>query len=249
MTARSAKLRRMNAIPRKRKLKGLLLALCVYAGHLAAASPQLDAAIKTYYAGKPAEAIAMIEPLAAAGDARAQYVLGNILYTLSSAGRMEAVDAALDWYRSAAKQGSMQASYALGAVYNNRWLESKRDADARLAETHFLRALELGEPRARTALNKLRANLETRGKTTSLRYTNESFSSTRTQSPEPEAAAKPRNPAPGPAAAPKSALDELANFRSSGDTAADVKRLRELVDRLYTPLEAATELGTAPGAN
>ena len=65
----------------------LALLLNLTANSPAMAADVVDDAIKRYYAGYPAEAIEMLRPIASAGDAGAQYLLGNILYTLSSSGK------------------------------------------------------------------------------------------------------------------------------------------------------------------
>jgi hypothetical protein len=48
----------------------------------------MDEAVKRYYAGFPEEAISMIKPLALSGNVDAQYLLGNILYSLSKEGKL-----------------------------------------------------------------------------------------------------------------------------------------------------------------
>jgi hypothetical protein len=199
----------------------LAAALGIHTGALAAASTALDAAVKKYYAGYTAEAIAMIEPLAVAGDADAQYLLGNILYTLSRSAAADAQGDPVKWYRMAAAQDSAQANYALGVIYNNRWLQSKRDEDAGLAQAYLQRALQLGEQKARAALEKLAAYRQQAGKAGSLTYTNESFASG-------------QKPPPKPRGAPQAArlADALAGFERSGDAVADTHRLQELLNRL-----------------
>jgi hypothetical protein len=258
------------------------LALCLAAalglavGNLSAASPALDAAVKKYYAGYPNEAIGMIEPLAISGDVDAQYLLGNILYTLANSGQGNVQGDPVEWYRLAAEQDSPQAAYALGAIYNDRWLQSQRDEDARLARSYFQQALDLGEQKAQAALEKLKSN----PKTASLTYTNESFSSKRPSPPASQPATKQT-----PQAARLS--DVLAGFESSGDPAADARRLQALLNQmsgdgavqggdygpdlvtltqllggfesteqlfsdllnLFDHLEEASKLNTAPGSN
>ena len=210
----------------------VLAVLMLASGASAANSKTLDAAVKQYYAGRPDTAIAMIEPLATAGDADAQYLLGNLLYTLAQANQ-PAGDPA-PWYRRAAAQGSAAAAYALGTLYQNRWLQSRRDDDAEQARAAYQRALELGDGNARAALDKLAAHRRSVADSKSLTYTNDSFSSTRSVEEKPAQPVAQTAPAERHREAPPvTTLDELlANFESSGDPVADAERLKELLGRM-----------------
>ena len=211
----------------------LAAALVLAAGHLSAAANVLDEAIAKYYAGYPNEAIGMLEPLAGAGDADAQYLLGNILYTLAKAGQPGVSGDPARWYKMAAEQGSAPANYALGAIHNNRWLQSHRDADANLAQAYFQRALELGDENARVALEKLAAYRKQRDRAVSLTYSNESFGSKREPAARTQPAPRAAPQAASRAAPPASALaDALAGFQSSGDPAADAEKIKQLLIRL-----------------
>lgn len=122
---------------------------------VAADSQQLDEAVNKYYAGFTDEAIGMIEPLARAGDVDAQYLLGNMLYSLSNTGKLGEVDGSVKWYRMAAAQKSVGANYALGAVFHNRWLKSRADGDAATAIVHYQSAVDLGYEKAQTPLTTI----------------------------------------------------------------------------------------------
>jgi hypothetical protein len=262
-------------------LLALLLAMTLSfaTGSLSAGSTVLDQAVKKYYAGYPDEAIAMIRPLASAGDAEAQYLLGNILFTLSNAGKLKTQEDPARWYRMAAKQDSALAIYALGVIHNNRWLQSHRDEDLRLAESNFQKALDLGVQKAQTALTRLSAHKKDSRTGASLTYSNESFSSKREASSESKAA-----PAAKPASATATRIDKLtdtlAGFERSGDPAADAEMLKQMLSeleedgspdvgtltrllggfestkqllpdllKLFDHLNTASEIDTAPGSN
>jgi hypothetical protein len=194
---------------------------------LAAASPALDAAVNKYYAGHTDKAIAMIRPLAVAGDVDAQYLLGNILYTLSNAGKLETMEDPAGWYRLAADQGSAPANYALGVLHNNRWLQYHREQDLRLAESYLRQALDLGDSNARVALDNLEEYSKDQRATASLTYSNESFSSKREPPPQPQPASvtkpKPRK---------TTLTDTLSEFESSGDPVADAQKLKQMLGQL-----------------
>ena len=221
----------------------LAAVICLFAGNLSAASPELDQAVKKYYAGYPGEAIGMIEPLALGGDVGAQYLLGNLLYTLTQSGQSELQGEPIKWYRLAAEQGSARAAYALGAIYNNRWLQAQGDEDLDLAQSFYRQALDLGDDNARAALDKLAAHKEARGKTTSLTYTNASFASKRQASPDTPTASQPAAAAPVPAPQAATLADMLAGLQGAGDSEIDTQKLRQLMNQL-----AATESTGESGA-
>jgi len=258
------------------------VALWLLAASLSAGSPALDQALKKYYAGYPREAIGMIEPLAVSGNVEAQFLLGNLLYTLAQSGQSEIQGDPVKWYRLAAAQGSARAAYALGAIYNNRWLQARRDEDLYQAESYYRQALDLGGEKARTELDKLTLYKNKAGKTTSLTYTNASFDSKRQSPPQAQ-------PAPQPAAnqAKKTATlgDVLQSLQGIDDSEIDKQKLEALLgqlngteqsdaneaamtmlrqmlggfdttDQMFSSLlklighlEAASELGSAPGSN
>ncbi len=184
-------------------------------------STRLEKAIETYYAGYPGQAIGMIKPLAVSGDVNAQYLLGNILYGLSNAGQYSDVEDPIKWYKMAAEQGSVAANYALGVIYNNRWSNTHQQQDAEQARLFSQKAADQGHEKARELLNKLELPNKSAGKSTSLSYTNSSFSSKQKASEKPPDESKT-----------VAAKDALADFRRSENPVADLVKLRELFNRL-----------------
>ncbi len=197
-------------------------------GPSSAGQADLDRAVERYYAGYPGQAISMLEPLALAGDVEAQYLLGNIVYALALSGLASTGQGPVRWYRMAAEQGSAEASYALGVIYNNRWLE-KRDAhDAQLAEQYYQRAADLGHEPAEALLLKLAARNRANREYDSRIYTNADFAATRTPAPVDEPAASP-------------ARGTLAKFAMTGDPVADASRLQEMLSQLGGSLGLSDE--------
>lgn len=209
----------------------LVVASSLTPGRLLADSTVLDQAVKKYYQGETAEAIAMIRPLASAGDPESQYLLGNILFTLSNAGQLTTGEDPARWYRLAAEQNHAAASYALGIIHNNRWLRSHRDEDLQFAESYLQQASDLGVDEAGTALEKLAGYRNDSLKTTSLTYSNESFSSKQTVDPGIKAAPTAKR-IPATATPSRTLSDTLAGFESSGDLAADAEMLRKILSQL-----------------
>ena len=108
----------------------------------------LNQAIERYYAGESEQAIELIRPLALSGDVEAQMLLGNLVYSLSQAGLDTHGEDPVVWYLLAAEQNSVDAAYALGALFHNRWLESKTAEDAAQAIVYYQQAVDLGSPKA-----------------------------------------------------------------------------------------------------
>lgn len=131
------------------------MAILLVSNTVFASSAVLDNAIQIYYAGLPRQAINLIKPLALSGDVDAQYLLGNILYSLSKSGKLDESDDPVEWYKMAAVQHSPGANYALGAIYHNRWGKSKRKADSAIAIFYYGRAVELGVVDAQAHLSSL----------------------------------------------------------------------------------------------
>ena len=209
----------------------LVLGVALRSGGLAADSATLEAAVNKYYAGQADAAMAMIEPLAAAGDAEAQYLFGNILYTLAQSG--QTTSDPVKWYRLAAAQDSAPANYALGTLLQNRWLQSRLDEDADKAQTYLQRAAELGEPNAQVALDKLAAHRRSLAGSKSLTYTNDSFSSKRVAPENKTPVVKTPPVAERRLSKPVTTLDELlSRFESSGDPVADAQRLKRLLGQM-----------------
>jgi hypothetical protein len=141
---------------KKKASKWLLPLLLIATSSVGATSVELTRAIQLYYAGSPDAAISSIKSLALAGDAEAQLTLGNILYSLSKANKDAEIEDFINWYEMAAAQGSVDANSALGAIYHNRWLESRSKEDAALAISYYEKAIEQGDVKAQGYLSKLR---------------------------------------------------------------------------------------------
>ena len=76
---------------------------------------QFDVAMRAHEAGKYAVALRLLLPLAEAGNAEAQFSLGQLYREGHGVARDDKV--ALKWYRKAARQGDAKAQGALGAMY------------------------------------------------------------------------------------------------------------------------------------
>ena len=137
----------------KRLIPLTLLASC----SVAAATKEINDAVSRYYAGFPEEAISMMKPLAFAGDVDAQYLLGNILYSLSKTGDDKFIDESVKWYKMAAEQNSAAANYALGVISQNKWLNSRNKKDAANAIVYYQKAFDLGYTKAHTHLTRIKS--------------------------------------------------------------------------------------------
>ena len=150
----------------KQILTGLIPVILLVSNTLAAGSAVLDNAIQIYYAGLPRQAINLIKPLALSGDVDAQYLLGNILYSLSTTSQQDESEDPVEWYKMAAVQHSPGANYALGVIYHNRWVESKRGVDSSIAIFYYGRAVELGVVEAQAHLSSLKLKSAAANETT-----------------------------------------------------------------------------------
>lgn len=98
------------------RLPPLILALCAAAAPAFAADP-LSEALSAYARGEYSRAMDLFRPIAHGGNALAQYQLGN-LYALGH--RLPDEDAdrmAAQWYFESARQGNIDAQYALGLLF------------------------------------------------------------------------------------------------------------------------------------
>ncbi len=136
---------------------------------------EIDRAVKKYYAGYPYQAIAMIRPVALSGDAKAQYLLGNILYSLSNSDGFAITEDPVKWYKVAAAQEYPEANYALGTIYQNIWINSDDKTDLGLAISYYEQADKFGHKTAKISLSKLKSMAKSSKKIESLNYTNSSF--------------------------------------------------------------------------
>ncbi len=136
---------------------------------------EIDRAVKKYYAGYPYQAIAMIRPVALSGDAKAQYLLGNILYSLSNSDGFLITEDPVKWYKMAAAQEYPEANYTLGTIYQNIWINSDDKTDLGMAISYYEQADKFGHKTAKISLNKLKPMAKSSKKIESLNYTNSSF--------------------------------------------------------------------------
>ena len=81
------------------------------------AAQDFQKGLAAYNAGDYVTAIQEWTPLAGAGDASAQYVLG-VIYSTGQGVLQDNVEA-VKWYRLAADQGYAQAQFNLGVMYSN----------------------------------------------------------------------------------------------------------------------------------
>ncbi len=217
--------------------KYLLPVLLIVFGPLYASPADLDRAVRKYHAGYPAQAIAILKPLAMQGDMQAQNLLGNIVYGLTQSNPTDTTGDPLKWYQMAATQGSSEASYALGAIYHNRWLQSKREEDGRLAQYYYQQAFDRGYARAEAPLMQMAARNSANRQSSSLKYNNSSFSSKRATPHEPEVAdvtSKQLTP------------DGFADLELTGDPIADAAKLEALLQKI-NELQGGIGLSGADG--
>jgi hypothetical protein len=205
----------------------LLPVLLVIFGQLYASPADLDQATRKYHAGYPAQAIDILKPLAMQGDMQAQNLIGNIVYGLAQSNPTDTTGDTtgdpLKWYLMAATQGSSEASYALGAIYHNRWLQNKREEDGRLAQYYYQQAFDRGYARAEAPLMQMAARNSANRQSSSLKYNNSSFSSKRATPHEPEIAnvtSKQLTP------------DGFADLELTGDPIADAAKLEALLQKI-----------------
>jgi TPR repeat protein len=82
----------------------------------AGADPDYRVGLVAYGRGDYAAALAMWRPLAERGDSAAQLRVGQMLRDRQGV-RWRDFEAAADWFRRAARQGSAEAQYALGRLH------------------------------------------------------------------------------------------------------------------------------------
>lgn len=90
-----------------------LIALALMAG--AAAAQDFAAGMRVHLEKRYGESRRIFEPLAAAGDARAQFMMGTIYE--QGLGVRQDLPAAARWYRKSAEGGNPSAQYNLGVFY------------------------------------------------------------------------------------------------------------------------------------
>ncbi len=139
----------------KMVLKGLIPVTLIASCSVAADTKEIDEAVKRYYDGFPDEAISLLKPLALSGDVNAQYLLGNVLYSLSKTRNFNDIDGPVKWYRMAAGKNSSAANYALGVIYHNKWSKSRDKKEAATAIIYYQKAVELGYKKAQVPLSRI----------------------------------------------------------------------------------------------
>lgn len=127
----------------KKHLVAITIALCLAAN----ASAGFQEGASAYNAKHYARALKEITPLARAGHADSQHLLGLMYYM----GRGVARDyqQALHWHRKAAEQGKADAQYVVGAMF---YTGNAVKPDQRQAVAWFRRAAEKGHAEAQHAL-------------------------------------------------------------------------------------------------
>jgi hypothetical protein len=138
-------------------LKGLISVTLIASCSVAADTKEIDEAVKKYYAGLPDEAISMLKPMALSGDVDAQYLLGNILYSLSKTGKFGEIDDPVKWYKMAAAQKSVGANYALGVIFHDKWRKSRNKQEAANAIIYYQKAIESVYKKAKASLNRIKS--------------------------------------------------------------------------------------------
>ena len=202
----------------------LVPVLLLVVANLWASPADLDQAAQKYHAGYPDQAIAILKPLALKGDMHAQNLLGNIIYGLATTDPSRTSEDPFKWYRMAAVQGSPEASYALGVIYNNHWLQGKSEEDGRLAEYYYQQAFDRGYARAEAPLMQMAARNQANRQTSSLEYSNSSFSNKR-KSPEAKVTVEEDSPK-------RLTQDGFAGLELTGDPIADAARLEALLQQI-----------------
>ncbi len=136
-----------SSLPQKHGLARLFLALAITLAVAANAIAGFSEGATAYNAKNYARALKEITPLAKAGHADAQHLLGLMYYM----GRGVARDykQAMLWHRKAADQGKPDAQYVVGAMY---YTGNAVEANPKQAVPWFRRAAEKGHAEAQHAL-------------------------------------------------------------------------------------------------
>jgi uncharacterized protein len=128
-------------------MKKIIVAMIIAVGLAANAMAGFTEGANAYNAKNYSRALKEVTPLAKAGHADAQHLLGLMYYM----GRGVARDykLALMWHRKAAEQGQADAQYVVGAMY---YTGNAVSADPKAAVPWFRRAAEKGHAEAQHAL-------------------------------------------------------------------------------------------------
>ena len=120
--------------------RSILFLLCSVLVNHSAYSEDFEDAMHAMRDGNFAEAYCMLRPLAAAGDAEAQYNVGWMY--LNGYGLAINDSLALEWWQRASDQGYTDATFSLAVLYSLGEGQVKKDAD--LALDYYLTALDDG---------------------------------------------------------------------------------------------------------
>lgn len=127
----------------RKHIVAILLALGLHSSAMAGFTEGANA----YNARNYALALKEITPLAKAGNADAQHLLGLMYYM--GRGVQRDYKQAFSWHSKAAAQGKADAQYVIGAMY---YTGNAVPQDQKLAVTWFRKAAEQGHPDAQHAL-------------------------------------------------------------------------------------------------
>ena len=128
-------------------MKNFFIAITIALGAAAPACAGFVEGANAYNAKNYAVALKEIIPLAKAGHADAQHLLGLMYYM--GRGVVRDYAQALGWHRKAAEQGKADAQYVVGAMY---YTGNAIEADPKQAVTWFRKAAEKGHAQAQHAL-------------------------------------------------------------------------------------------------
>ncbi|WP_432379386.1 tetratricopeptide repeat protein [Duganella sp. P38] len=128
-------------------MKKFILAIAIALGWQQAAMAGFAEGATAYNSKNYAVALREIRPLAQAGNADAQHLLGLMYYM--GRGVSQDYKAALEWHRKAALKGKADAQYVVGAMYytGNAVIQDHKQAVA-----WFRKAAEQGHPEAQQVL-------------------------------------------------------------------------------------------------
>ena len=131
----------------------LFAVILVVAGATGAVAGPAEEADSAYQRGDYAQAMNLWRPLAAQGNARAQFSLG-LSYELGHGVSQDTQEAA-KWYRKAAEQGHVEAQFLLGVMYTQG---QGVPQDAQAALKWFRKAAKQGDAEAQFRLSAMYRN-------------------------------------------------------------------------------------------
>lgn len=128
-------------------MKKILLAMVIALGWQHAAQAGFTEGATAYNSKNYAVALKEIRPLAQAGNADAEHLMGLMYYM--GRGVPQDYKAALEWHRKAALKGKADAQYVVGAMY---YTGNAVIQDHKQAVSWFRKAAEQGHPDAQQVL-------------------------------------------------------------------------------------------------